>query len=242
MIPDWQLPIGVDRGLWDYLHSQEMVRGYDQQMQQSALASQDVQFCQKWFPTPGPLLDLGCGTARLGRIFAPLGYEYTGIDLSDAMLTTANNHAETEGWNGTFRQANIVEGGYASPDTFDYAACLFSTLGMIRGAVERRLALQHVFQSLRIGGVLVLHIHNRWFPGLGWRRWFRSDWTMPQAYGGAPLTLHHFSWLEVSGLFRECGFQIVDGLPIGITEETPKPKLWWQAYGYLIAAKKLRDV
>src|SRR5205814_6229958 len=24
MIPDWQLPPGVDRGLWDYLHSGEM--------------------------------------------------------------------------------------------------------------------------------------------------------------------------------------------------------------------------
>ena len=32
MIPDWQLPPGVDRGLWDYLHSGEMVRGYDGQV------------------------------------------------------------------------------------------------------------------------------------------------------------------------------------------------------------------
>ena len=28
MIPDWQLPAGVDRGLWDYLHAAEMV-AYD---------------------------------------------------------------------------------------------------------------------------------------------------------------------------------------------------------------------
>ena len=31
-IPDWQLPPGVDRGLWDYLHAGEMVAGYDEQM------------------------------------------------------------------------------------------------------------------------------------------------------------------------------------------------------------------
>ena len=30
MTPDWQLPPGVDRGLWDYLHSGEMVSGYDE--------------------------------------------------------------------------------------------------------------------------------------------------------------------------------------------------------------------
>ena len=32
MIPDWQLPEGVDRGLWDYLHAGDMVAGYDEQM------------------------------------------------------------------------------------------------------------------------------------------------------------------------------------------------------------------
>ena len=30
MLPDWQLPPGVDRGLWDYLHADDMVAGYDE--------------------------------------------------------------------------------------------------------------------------------------------------------------------------------------------------------------------
>ena len=64
-IPDWQLPPGVDRGLWDYLHAAEMVASYDDQMQSSALALADVAFCARVFHPPGNLLDLGCGTGRL---------------------------------------------------------------------------------------------------------------------------------------------------------------------------------
>ncbi|MFO0825053.1 MAG: hypothetical protein U0792_18345 [Gemmataceae bacterium] len=36
MIPEWQLPPGVDRGLWDYLHADDMVAGYDEQMRPPA--------------------------------------------------------------------------------------------------------------------------------------------------------------------------------------------------------------
>ena len=58
MIPDWQLPSGVDRGLHDYLRSAEMVRGYDAMMAISPLAALDCAFCERHFPTPGKLLDL----------------------------------------------------------------------------------------------------------------------------------------------------------------------------------------
>ena len=52
-IPDWQLPPGVDRGLWDYLHAADVAAGYDEQVRASPLAAADVAFCEKAFPTPG---------------------------------------------------------------------------------------------------------------------------------------------------------------------------------------------
>src|SRR5688572_33220634 len=69
-IPDWQLPPGVDRGLWDYLRAADMVAGYDEQMQTSHLAKADVAFCDSIFREPGRLIDLGCGTGRLCAHFA----------------------------------------------------------------------------------------------------------------------------------------------------------------------------
>src|SRR5262249_13682249 len=129
-IPDWQLPEGVDRGLWDYLHSGEMVAGYDEQIAASPLAQADIAFCERWFPSPGKLLDLGCGTGRLCRHFGAKGYECASVDLSEEMLMKARSAC---GNAAHFLRANLVDLAELPDDHFDYAACLFSTLGMIRG-------------------------------------------------------------------------------------------------------------
>src|SRR5690349_11804396 len=92
-VPDWQLPPGVDRGLWDYLHSGEMVRGYDEQVGASPLARADVAFCEQVFERPGHLIDLGCGTGRLCVHFARKGFDCVGVDLSDEMLAKAKENA-----------------------------------------------------------------------------------------------------------------------------------------------------
>ena len=62
-IPDWRLPSGVDRGLWDYLHSEEMVHGYDAQMAASPLATADVSSAR---PTHCmPPCTMGCSTPNI---------------------------------------------------------------------------------------------------------------------------------------------------------------------------------
>lgn len=238
MIPDWQLPSGVDRGLHDYLRSAEMVRGYDGMMAISALASVDCKFCERWFPTPGRLLDLGCGTGRLGRHFGPEGFVYVGVDLSEEMLTVAEVQKATG--RETFVRANLVELPESLRD-FDYAACLFSTLGMIRGESNRDAVLRNAHRALRPGGRLVVHVHNRYFHGLAFRGWRDGDIAMPQAYGGAALTLHHYSLGEALRCVRGVGFEILETTPVSAAGQLSKrcclPKV--RAYGYLIAAEKV---
>src|SRR5262249_30091175 len=57
-VPDWQLPPGVSRGLWDYLHDPEVARGYDASLAGSALVTVDQAFTELYFERPGRLLDL----------------------------------------------------------------------------------------------------------------------------------------------------------------------------------------
>ncbi len=241
MIPDWQLPPGVDRGLWDYLHSGEMVAGYDEQIATSPLAAADVLFCEAAFSRPGRLIDLGCGTGRLCVHFAAKGYECVGVDLSEEMLAKARAHAGIE-----WVRANLVELAGIPNASFDYAACLFSTLGMVRGAANREAVLRSAFRVLRPGGVLVLHVHNRWFRGLGWKRVLghavrslfgsAGDVTMPQAYAGAPLTLHHFTQRETEGLLRGVGFVVRDVQAVSDTGVSPTTRLG--TYGYLLMGER----
>jgi SAM-dependent methyltransferase len=238
-VPNWNLPAGVDRGLWDYLHSEEMVGGYDRQMAASPLAAFDVAYCEMQFPNPGRLLDLGCGTGRLARYFAGKGYDCVGVDLSEPMLAAARALARDVAV--VFRRANLTDLGEELDGSFDYAACLFSTFGMIRGDAERTRALRAFARVLRPGGRLVLHVHNRYFlRGLGLKGWRTGDVTMPQAYGGAALTLRHFGCGDIVRRLRAAGLRVRDLVPLHETGRLPQS--WWlpavRAYGYLIAADK----
>lgn len=254
---DWQLPPGVNRGLWDYLHDADLAHNYDAGLADSALPGVDLAFAERHLDQAGQLLDLGCGTGRLLRAFARRGFWVLGVDLSEEMLRVAGAQARAEGVVVHRLKANVVELDALADASFDYAACLFSTLGMICGAEPRRQALGHVYRVLRPGGRFVLHVHNRWFNAwdANGRRWLArdvlrcvlgraaaGDRMMPQHHAGAGLTLHHFTRRESTRGLRETGFRIREVQPVGVRPDGRLARPWWfgrlRAYGYLIAAER----
>ena len=48
-----------------------------------------VQILEKFGITDGIILDLGCGTGKMTRLFAKEGYDMIGIDASEEMLAIA---------------------------------------------------------------------------------------------------------------------------------------------------------
>jgi SAM-dependent methyltransferase len=253
----WQLPAGVDRGLWDYLHNAELAKGYDAGLAGSSLSHIDQAFAEEHFPSPGRLIDLGCGTGRLTVPFAQRGFWVLGVDLSEPMLEVAEVKARKNGVAIHRLKANIVELDALRDCSFDYAACLFSTLGMIAGPDARRRVIRHVHRVLRPGGRFVLHVHNKWFNfwdphGLRWlmrdlprfltRQSSAGDRLMPVHQGIAGLTLHLFTRREVLRLLRETGFRLLEARPVSLTEDGRLRHAWWfgwlRAYGYLLAAER----
>jgi SAM-dependent methyltransferase len=248
MTPDWQLPPGTDRGLWNYVQSTRVAREYDAALAGTPLLELDLQFADRHFPTPGRLIDLGCGTGRLVMHFAPRGYACTAVDLSAAMLDVVREKAATAGVTVECVQANLVELDALPDAAFDYAACLFSTLGMIRGAAHRGRFLTHVRRILKPAGVFVLHAHNaryRFGRGLGRRGPEPGDHTMPQHRGGADLTLHHFTRGELKRDLNAAGFGVTEVVPVSARPDGRIPAAWFlpgvRAYGYLVACR-LRSV
>jgi SAM-dependent methyltransferase len=253
-IPDWQLPPGVTRGLWDYIHDPAIARHYDERLADSPIPAADLAFAERHFPRPGRLVDLGCGTGRLLVPFARRGYWVLGVDLSEEMLRTAAAKARAAGVNVHLLRANLVQLEGLADRSFDYAACLFSTLGMIAGADRRRQAVGHAHRVLRPGGKFVLHVHNYWF---NWRdpqgrRWLlkdrvgsllgraeRGDMVMPPHHGLAGLTLHLYTRREAVRQLSGAGFRVVEVEALG---PLPRARPRWlrglRAHGYLLAAEK----
>ncbi len=253
---DWQLPPGVDRGLWDYLHDSGIARNYDQGLEGASLFAVDETYVDRHCPPQGRLLDLGCGTGRLLLSQARRGRRVVGVDLSWPMLTEARAKLAAAGVPINLVRANLVALDCLAPESFDCVACLFSTLGMIRGVAARRRVLEHAFRCLRPGGSFVLHVHNRWFNA--WdragRRWLLADFLhsmmggqsgerrMPPHQGISAITLHLFTRREVLGLLRGVGLDIREVQPIGLRPDgrvsCPAWFGWLRAYGYLVAAQK----
>jgi SAM-dependent methyltransferase len=253
---DWQLPPGVNRGLWDYLHDPCIARGCDAGLAGTPLFEVDQRFVDRHCPPGGRLLDLGCGTGRLSIAFAARGHRVVGVDLSPFMLEVARDKAAAAGVAVGLLRANLVDLGCLAPESFDCAACLFSTLGMVLGAAQRRRVVAHAFRLLRPGGRFVLHVHNRWFNARdpAGRRWLLRDllrtWTggeggdrvMPVHQGIAGLTLHLFTRREVVRLVRGAGFRPIKVRPVGLGPDGRLSHPWWfgrlRAYGFLLAAEK----
>ncbi|HYT95601.1 MAG TPA: methyltransferase domain-containing protein [Gemmataceae bacterium] len=251
---DWQLPPGVSRGLWHYLHDDSLARRYDGELADCALLDVDRRFAESHFDRPGRLIDLGCGTGRLLLPFARRGWWVLGVDLSAEMLQVAAAKARAADVPVQLLQANLVELDGLADQSFDQAACLFSTLGMVVGAEHRRRVVAQVRRLLRPGGKFILHVHNRYFAfwdprGRSWllRNLFagseKGDRQMPAHDGLPPLTLHLFTRREAVRLLRREGFRIVEVRPVSLRTDGRLSWPWWfgwlRAYGYLIAAERM---
>jgi SAM-dependent methyltransferase len=262
MVPplaDWQLPPGVTRGLWDYLHDSQLASHYDACITGSSLCAADLAFAERHFSQPGRLIDLGCGTGRLLLSFARRGYWVLGVDLSEPMLRVTAAKAAAAGVAIHLLRANLVALDALREQTFDYAACLFSTLGMVAGGAHRCRVVEHAYRLLRPGGKFVLHVHNRWFNvwDAGGRAWLirdvmralagraeGGDRDMPVHQGIAGLTLHLFTRAEALRLLRQAGFRLCQTQPLGLGRDGRLYCPWWfgklRAYGYLLAAERPR--
>jgi SAM-dependent methyltransferase len=241
MVADWQLPPGVSRGLWDYVHDAAIAHHYDDALAGSFLLTRDLAFVRENLPHPGKMIDLGCGTGRLSVPLAQAGFEVVAVDLSEEMLAIVNEKA---------RLANVR-------GSFDFAACLFQTLGMIAGDEARRRVVHHAYRLLHPGGMFILHVHNRWFNA--WTRHGRrlllcdlwnsllggqqpGDYVMPPHQGIGPMPMHLFTRREVRALLVEAGFTVREIRPVAHNADGVLRCSWWfgtfRCYGYLIAAEK----
>jgi SAM-dependent methyltransferase len=239
--PAWQLPPGVPRGAWDYVHASHIADDYDGYFAGNPLFETDGAVLRRHFDRPGVVVDLGCGT---GRALLPLireGHRGVAVDLSRHMLRIVREKVAAENLPVECLQANLCQLDCLADGAADYAMCLFSTLGMIRGRLHRRFALGHFRRILRPGGKLVLHVHNYWFnlrdPGGPF--WLLKNLaTAPLSrdvevgdkwflYRGLPsMFLHVFRWRELAADLRSVGLRVVEKIPLDVSRRRPLARPW----------------
>ena len=240
-LPQQRLPAGVTSELWDYIHSDQIAEDYDDYFALNRLFEFDEAVLRQHFTRPGLIVDLGAGTGRLLVPFARRGFRGLAVDLSPAMLQIVREKAERDDLPIDLLMANMVELECLRDGTADYCICMFSTLGMVRGAENRQRVLEQARRILKPGGLFGLHVHNFYFnffdPGGCWwivknlmASFFRRDVEIGDkvfSYRGIPaMFLHVFRRREITAALKQAGFRVESFVPLDPMRRRPLRWPW----------------
>jgi ubiquinone/menaquinone biosynthesis C-methylase UbiE len=208
----------------EYVRSRSIAHDYDGFNARNELFDFDTRFLDNFISGSGKLIDIGCGTGRHVVHFARRGFDVTGLDLSQDMLSIASEKVSASGLKATFVRRDMRDLSDFPDGKYDYATCMFSTLGMVPGRDARQKVANHIYRMLAPGGRFFLHGHNRlhrWYSPdrLGWLimnmvfsalgRDELGDLHMDSYRGIPDMYLHIFTEGEMRNLLVKARFEDV---------------------------------
>ena len=239
------------------VRSDHIADTYEDTYADHGLWTYDNRLLLKWFGKPGRLLDLGCGTGRTLIEFGKRGFDVTGVDLAPPMLKRAREKLDAAGLpNVKLIEGNIADLPFDRLDPpYDYAVCMFATLGFVRGHANRVRALEQARDLLRPGGQYVFHVQSllynlptlhfpfimtglaKWLIGRGevgdqmfW--WYEGIWWM---------YMHAFRPKEIERLVADAGLELVElaYLNKDCTGPMEGDRLRaWRSHGYIVRCRR----
>jgi SAM-dependent methyltransferase len=180
-----------------------------------------------------------------------------GVDLSSRMLEIAREKTRAAG----IENVSLIEGNIADlpldrlRPPYDYAVCLFATLGYVRGRENRLRALRQAASLLAPGGQYVFHawnlLHNLPTAHLLWILTGLARWAVGRGEIGDQIlwwyrglrwvTMHAFRLGEIESLVRDAGLELLEVHYVNKHCDGPlagRRLRAWRANGFMIRCRK----
>jgi SAM-dependent methyltransferase len=173
--------------------------------------------------SPLALLDVGCGSGRLGKRLYEQGFAVTGVDISPDAVRAAEELAVAA---ATGPRLRFVEADFAADrppridgGPFDVAVCQL-VISIVGGARERSNLLRHIHDNLRPDGWLYLSASGVSDTiNAGYARLYAEDvhltgerhsYLSRDERGEVLYMTHHFTVDEFTRLLESAGFGGID--------------------------------
>ncbi|WP_419959068.1 class I SAM-dependent DNA methyltransferase [Psychrobacillus sp. BM2] len=108
--------------------------------------------------TSKKLVDIGCGTGVLSNHFAKAGYKVIGVDVSESMLTVAQNRSFENGTDISFICQSMAE--LEGVDEVDIAVIAIDSLNYLETLQEVEQTFHRLFTALNPNGQLFFDVHS----------------------------------------------------------------------------------
>ncbi len=107
---------------------------------------------------PRTAVDLACGTGSVALLLAQRGYQVTGVDLSEEMLTVAAQRAQDLACPPVYVCQDLAQ--LRLPKGVDLAVCALDGLDYILEPEACRQAIFRVYQALNPGGIFIFDVNT----------------------------------------------------------------------------------
>jgi len=122
-----------------------------------------VEILQKYGVNPGcSILNLGCGTGRHDRILAEMGYDMTGVDMSQEMVKIAREvkrgEVKSERKDGSLLTAHFLQGDIRNiilEESFNAVISLFHVMSYQNSDDDVTAVFNNVYRHLNKKGIFV---------------------------------------------------------------------------------------
>lgn len=130
-----------------------------------------IEWLEKAIPRPGSaILDMGCGPGLYTEHLSERGYRVTGVDISANSIRYAQESAQKNGLDITYRNQNYMD--LDDREAFDFILMIFTDFCVL-APKSREKVLANIYRALKTGGVFCFDFLNDAFPitEVGNREW-----------------------------------------------------------------------